>query len=80
MDGWVVAIFVPTVLFVLVVAPTWIYLHYRSKQASLHALSAEERDQIEVLTASAERMQDRINALESILDERTPDWRTRMID
>lgn len=80
MEGWVIAIFVPTVLFVLVVAPTWIYLHYRSKQASLHALSTEERDQIEMLTARAERMQDRIDALESILDERTPEWRSRMID
>lgn len=78
MEGWVVAIFVPTVLFVLIVAPTWIFLHYRSKQHSLHALSEAERANLETLAAQAERMLDRIDALEAILDDETPEWRSRV--
>ena len=34
MDGIVVAFFVPAVIFLTIVAPVWIYMHYRSKQLS----------------------------------------------
>ena len=78
MDGIVVAIMVPTVLFLTIVAPVWIYMHYRSKQKAQGALSAEEREQLEVLAAHAERMVDRIETLEAILDSETPGWRKRL--
>lgn len=78
MDGIVVAIMVPTVLFLTIVAPVWIFMHYRSKQKAQGALSAEEREQLEVLAAHAERMVDRIETLEAILDSETPGWRKRL--
>ena len=77
MDGMVVAFFVPVVLFMCIVAPTWIFMHYRSKQRSQSELSEEERAALESLAARAEIMAERIDTLESILDAETPGWRTR---
>ena len=78
MDGMVVAFFVPIVLFLCIVAPTWIFMHYRSKQRAQGALSEEERAELEALSVQAERMLDRIETLEAILDSETPQWRKRM--
>lgn len=70
------AVFViPTAIFGLFVAPMWLFLHYRSKRRAEAALSDDERAELERLTAAAGRMSERIETLESILDERTPDWR-----
>ena len=80
MDGIVVALFVPTVVFLAVVAPVWIFMHYRSKQQAQGALSEEERLELEALTAQGVRMTERIETLEAILDAETPEWRDRMRD
>ncbi len=69
--------FVPAVLFVLFVAPIWLVLHYRSKRQVGASLSAEERRELEGLAEQAERMLDRIETLESILDVEAPGWRER---
>jgi phage shock protein B len=78
MDGIVVAFMVPAIVFLCFVAPVWIFMHYRSKQKSQSTLSEEERMQLETLSAHAERMMQRIDTLESILDNETPGWRDRM--
>jgi phage shock protein B len=78
MDGTVVAFFVPTVLFLCIVAPTWIFMHYRSKQKSQGSLSEQEIMELETLANHAERMGDRIETLEAILDSETPEWRNRL--
>ena len=78
MDGIVVAFFVPTVIFLCFVAPVWIFMHYRSKQRAQSALSDDERLELENLSAQAERMLQRIETLEAILDDETPGWRHRM--
>lgn len=71
-------IMAPTIIFMLFVAPIWIFMHYRSKQKSQGALSDAEREELERLQAQAERMIDRIETLEAILDSETPGWRHRM--
>lgn len=70
-------LFVPVVLFVLFVAPVWLVPHYRSKRQAGASLSAEERRELEDLAEQAERMLDRIETLESILDVEAPGWRER---
>lgn len=75
MDGIVVAFFVPAVIFMVFVAPAWLFLHYRSKQQAQHALSEVERADLETLALQAERMLERIDTLEAILDAQTPEWR-----
>ena len=77
MDGIVVAFFVPVVIFLVIVAPAWIWMHYRSKQQAMGALSETERADLETLALQAERMLERIDTLEAILDAETPDWRKR---
>lgn len=70
-------IIVPMILFLIVVAPIWLTMHYRSKRQATESLSAGERDELERLLANAESMRERIETLESILDAQTPDWRQR---
>ena len=68
----------PIILFMLVVAPIWVVMHYRSKRQSQGSLMDDERAELERLSVAAEGMRDRIDALESILDAQTPDWRRRV--
>ncbi len=77
MDG-IVAFFVPTVVFLAVVAPIWIFMHYRSKQRAQGALSEEERLELEALANQVGHMKRRLETLEAILDVETPDWRNRL--
>ena len=77
MDGSI-AFMVPTILFLCIVAPVWIFMHYRSKQNAQGALSEVERTELESLTTQAQRMMDRVETLEAILDDDTPGWRKRM--
>ncbi len=77
MDGSI-AFMVPTILFLCIVAPVWIFMHYRSKQNAQGALSEVERAELESLTVQAQRMMDRVETLESILDGETPEWRKKL--
>lgn len=77
MDGWMVALFVPTLAFICLVVPIWIFMHYRSKQRLQGELSAAEKEDLMTLAAQADNMLDRIDTLEAILDVETPGWRTR---
>jgi len=77
MDGMVIAFFVPTVIFLTFVAPVWIFMHYRSKQKEQGSLSVAEREEMAVLQQKAERMIQRLETLEAILDNETPGWRKR---
>lgn len=75
MDGLVIAFFVPAVIFMVFVAPAWLFLHYRSKQHTASVLSETERADMETLALQAEGMLERIDTLEAILDAQTPEWR-----
>jgi phage shock protein B len=68
---------VPLILFTLFVAPIWLILHYRSKKQVKQGLSEEEFATLQTLAEKAELMTDRIQTLESILDEEAPKWRER---
>jgi phage shock protein B len=68
---------VPLILFTLFVAPIWLILHYRSKKQVKQGLSEEEFATLQQLAEKAELMAERIQILESILDEETPKWRDR---
>ena len=78
MSDVVIAFFVPTVVFLVIVAPLWILMHYRGKQRALGELSVEERQLLETLAVRADRMVERIETLEAILDDETPGWRSRL--
>jgi phage shock protein B len=71
------AIFILCLILLLVVAPTVIVFHYTTKWKSLKGLSDEEQRTLEDLWQDSERMHSRISALETILDDAVPDWRSR---
>ncbi|WP_318488864.1 envelope stress response membrane protein PspB [Photobacterium leiognathi] len=68
---------VPLVVFMIVVAPLWLILHYRSKCQASEGLSGEDQKKLETLVARAEDMQERIVTLERILDAEVPRWRQK---
>ena len=68
-------ILVPSIVFLVIVAPLWVWLHYRSKRRAQVALTESERDNLEALLLKSEAMMERIDILESILDAQTPEGR-----
>ncbi len=80
MEGMVVAIFVPIVIFLVVVAPIWIVFHYRSKSSVVDGLSAGERADLDEMIETANKMAARIETLESILDVESPGWREKQAE
>jgi phage shock protein B len=68
----------PVIIFMVIVAPIWLILHYRSKRQVSQGLSEEEYIQLSDLSEMADKMTDRIKTLEAILDAETPDWRTKL--
>ena len=68
-------LFVPTVLFLTVVAPIWIVMHYRSVHRAQRGLNDEDRQTIEEMLEAVDKLTERIETLESILDDTQPKWR-----
>ena len=68
-------LFVPMVLFMVIVAPTWIVMHYRSVNRSSSQLSEDDRQAMEEMLLAVDQMANRIESLESILDADHPNWR-----
>ena len=67
---------IPLTLFILFVLPIWLWLHYNNR-SSRNELSQSEQQRLAQLNADAQRMRERIQALESILDAEHPNWRDR---
>jgi phage shock protein B len=67
--------FVPMVLFMVLVAPVWIVMHYRSLNRSSRSLSIEDRAALDEMLATVDKLSERIVSLESILDADHPEWR-----
>ena len=68
-------LFVPMVLFMVIVAPTWIVMHYRSVNRSSRQLTDEDREALEAMLVAVDQLSGRIESLESIPDADHPNWR-----
>ena len=75
MSGTLIAFFVPVVVFLVIVAPIWIILHYKSLARAADGLNAGERAELQEMIQVANKMAARIETLEAILDVDTPGWR-----
>jgi len=69
-------LFVPLVVFLVIVAPIWLILHYATRNSASKRLSTKDESLLEDLHESARRMEERIQSLERILDADTPEWRS----
>jgi phage shock protein B len=65
------------VLFMVIVAPLWIIIHYATRNSATRRISSKDEALLEELNENARRMEDRIRTLERILDADTPEWRNR---
>ena len=66
---------VPMILFMVIVAPTWIVMQYRSLNQASRSLTEEERQSLEAMLVAVDQLVDRIESLESILEADHPNWR-----
>ncbi|KPK60818.1 MAG: phage shock protein B [Gammaproteobacteria bacterium SG8_31] len=66
------------IIMVSFVLPLIIVLHYMTKWKESKGLSREDEKMLEEIWESAQKMESRINALETILDDQAPDWRRRV--
>lgn len=66
---------IPLTIFVLFVAPIWLWLHYSNKNSNGSQLSPREMQRLQQLAVDAQRMQERIRSLEAILDAENSQWR-----
>ena len=71
--------FVPTILFLVIVAPLWLTMHYRSVSRASRGLTREDRESVEQMLVTVDKLTDRIEALEAILDADHREWR-RQVD
>jgi phage shock protein B len=69
------AIFVITIVFMTVVLPFIVIMHYSTKWKATKGLSDDEHRMLEDLWKESQAMQSRVNALETILEAQAPDWR-----
>lgn len=76
-EGIVALVVAPLIIFMIFVAPIWLILHYRSKKQVNQGLTAEEYAALQELADKSEKMADRIQTLEAILDSEAPEWRNR---
>ena len=65
------------IVLVAFVLPLVVVLHYVTKWKSARGLSNDEQKMLEELWQDAQKMESRINTLETILDDQVPDWRKR---
>jgi phage shock protein B len=65
------------ILFMVIVLPLFLILHYVTRWRETKGLSREDSRLIEELWQDTLRMESRINTLESILDDEVPEWRKR---
>ena len=66
------------IIFMLIVAPLWLHLHYKAKREVNKGLSEGDYRQLHELAAMAEKMTARIKTLEAILDAESPEWRNKV--
>jgi len=67
--------FVPMVLFMVIVAPIWIVMHYRSVSRSSRSLSDDDRESIDTMLVTVDKLNERIVSLEAILEADHPNWK-----
>lgn len=75
MEGMLITIIV---IFGIFVAPLWLILHYSTKRKQAQGLSREDEKMLSELWQIANRMESRVNTLETILDSQVPGWRNKV--
>jgi phage shock protein B len=71
-------VFILLIVLSVTVVPLMIIMHYTTKWKATKGLSDDEQRLLEDLWQDSQRMESRLNALETILDDEVPKWRSRI--
>jgi phage shock protein B len=66
------------IVFIAVPAPLFIVLHFITKWKQSREISAGDEQMLEDLWRLAQRLEERLESLETILDSELPDWRKKI--
>jgi phage shock protein B len=70
------AVLAVAVIFMLVIAPLWLILHYVARgKAARNGFDPAQLQRLQELQQATLNMQERIATLETILDAKVQDWR-----
>ena len=72
MDEGFMAIAIVAIIFVACPA---VFLHYQTELRKTKSISADDERLVDDLWKTAQRLERRVEALETILDKEAPDWR-----
>lgn len=68
------------IIFLTVVVPIALIGHFVTKWKAMKQITPQDEELLGSLRANAERLERRLEALETILDDEVPDWRRRTND
>ena len=72
MDAFVMIIAVVAIIFVACPA---VFLHYQSELRKTKSISTDDERLMDDLWKTAQRLERRVETLETLLDKEAPDWR-----
>ncbi len=68
--GWIVAV----VAIIFVACPA-VFMHYQAELRKTKSISTDDERLVDDLWKTAQRLERRVEALETLLDKEAPDWR-----
>ena len=69
---------IAVIVFIAVPAPLFIVLHFISQWKQSREISGGDEQMLEDVWLLAQRLEQRLESLESILDSELPDWRRKI--
>lgn len=66
------------ILSLTILAPLFLVLHFITKWKQSREISGDDEQLLEDLYQLSQRMEDRLETLEKILDHELPDWRKKL--
>lgn len=66
------------IVFLLIPAPLFIVLHFITKWKQSREISGGDEEMLEDLWTLSQRLEQRLESLETILDSELPDWRRKL--
>lgn len=72
MEGFIGPVAIVAIIFVACPA---VFLHYRTELRKTKTISTDDERLVDDLWKTAQRLERRVDALETILDKEAPDWR-----
>jgi phage shock protein B len=68
---------IAVIVFIAIPAPLFIVLHFITKWKQSREISGGDEKMLEDLWLLAQRLEERLESLETILDSEMPDWRRK---